>query len=276
VERSLYSVLLLSALIAGCVRPSPAVPQSEPAPVAEAPQSKPEAAPAPATKTPDTETAVANQPAAQTPPSSPPASGTQAANAPPTEGPAAVPPAKPTAETPKEAAPPAPASKPPAANTAAKPPATTASKSPASTAPAAGKPPSGTPIAKTPVPSAPAASSPAPKPPAPVPAPASSAALPLDLEALKQELRETKAIGIFTKLTLKNQVDDLLDQFRALHKGRPKPTLSDLRRSYDLLMMKVLSLLQDKDQKLASQIVSSRETIWGLLADAKKFAALDV
>ena len=39
-------------------------------------------------------------------------------------------------------------------------------------------------------------------------------------------------------------------------------------------MMKVLSLLQDGDQKLASAVVSSREAIWALLADEKKFAAL--
>jgi hypothetical protein len=39
-------------------------------------------------------------------------------------------------------------------------------------------------------------------------------------------------------------------------------------------MMKVLSLLQDSDQRLASAIVSSREAIWGLLSDPKKFAAL--
>jgi hypothetical protein len=50
--------------------------------------------------------------------------------------------------------------------------------------------------------------------------------------------------------------------------------MTQLRRSYDRLMMKVLSLLQDADQKLASAIVSSREAIWGLLADQKKFAAL--
>ena len=79
---------------------------------------------------------------------------------------------------------------------------------------------------------------------------------------------------MFTKLTLKNQVDDLLDKFRAHHAGKPTPTVSELRRSYDLLMMKVLSLLQDHDQRLASEIVSSRETIWGLLVDPKKFAAL--
>jgi hypothetical protein len=52
--------------------------------------------------------------------------------------------------------------------------------------------------------------------------------------------------------------------------------MQQLRQSYDLLMMKVLSLLQDKDQMLASDIVASREVIWGLLADPKKFATLDV
>jgi hypothetical protein len=51
--------------------------------------------------------------------------------------------------------------------------------------------------------------------------------------------------------------------------------MAQLRRSYDLLLMKVLSLLQDADQTLAAAITSSREAIWGLLADPKKFATLD-
>lgn len=79
-----------------------------------------------------------------------------------------------------------------------------------------------------------------------------------------------------TKLSLKNQVDDLLDGFRDHYAGKGKSSMPQLRQSYDLLLMKVLSLLQDKDQKLASDIVASREAIWGLLADPKKFAALDV
>ena len=89
-------------------------------------------------------------------------------------------------------------------------------------------------------------------------------------------LRDTKAIGVFTKLSLKNKVDDLLEEFRAYHVGKAKPTLAELHRSYDLLMMKVLSLLQDRDPTLATTIVASRDTIWGLLADPKKFAALQV
>ena len=96
----------------------------------------------------------------------------------------------------------------------------------------------------------------------------------LDLDALKARLRATKAIGVFTKIALKNKVDDLMKQFRGHYDGKPKPTMAELRQSYDLLMMKVLSLLQDSDQTLASAIVSSREAIWGLLADQKKFDAL--
>ena len=96
----------------------------------------------------------------------------------------------------------------------------------------------------------------------------------LDLKTLEAQLKETKAIGLFTKITLKNQVDDLMDRFRQFYRGKAKLTLTDLRRSYDLLMMKVLSLLQDEDQMLASAIVSSREAIWRLLADPKTFATL--
>ncbi len=102
--------------------------------------------------------------------------------------------------------------------------------------------------------------------------PASTQAL--DLDELIARLKETKAIGIFTKITLRNQVDDLLDQFSEHYQGKVKRTMTDLRRSYDLLMMKVLSLLQDGDQMLATAIVSSRESIWRLLADPKTFATL--
>ncbi len=97
---------------------------------------------------------------------------------------------------------------------------------------------------------------------------------PLDLETLEKRLRETNAIGVFTKITLKNQVDDLLDQFRAYYKGQTKTSLAELRQAYDMLLLKVLSLLQDGDPPLARVIVTSREAIWGILADPAKFATL--
>ena len=150
-----------------------------------------------------------------------------------------------------------------------KPQATPVSKPPAT---AAQPPRSPQPAAK------PAARAPE-KPPAPATASSSSVAKApatpaLDLNALETRLKETKAIGFFTKITLKNQIDDLLDRFREHYQGPATLTMTDLRRSFDLLIMKVLSLLQDEDQPLASAIVSSREAIWRLLADPKTFATL--
>ena len=97
---------------------------------------------------------------------------------------------------------------------------------------------------------------------------------PLDLASLETRLKETKAIGVLTKIAIGNQVDDLLDQFRAFYQGKLKTTLADLRRPYDLLVLKVLALLQDGDPALASALVASREAIWGILSDRTKFAAI--
>jgi len=109
--------------------------------------------------------------------------------------------------------------------------------------------------------------------PAPQVAPkvATAPAAPLDLNLLETRLRETKAIGVFTKLSLKNQVDDLLARFRAYHKRQGTLTLVELRRNYDMLMLKVLALLQDSDPSLARDIVRSRAAIWSILADPRKF-----
>jgi hypothetical protein len=97
---------------------------------------------------------------------------------------------------------------------------------------------------------------------------------PLDLPSLEKRLRETKAIGMFTKITLKNQVDDLVNQFREYHGGRGKATLNELRQRYDMLVLKLLSLLQDSDATLAHTIVASREAIWSILTDPAKLSSI--
>jgi len=91
---------------------------------------------------------------------------------------------------------------------------------------------------------------------------------------LEQRLRDTKAIGVFTKLSLKNQVDDLLDEFRDFHESHDGSRLTKLRQAYDLLLMKVLSLLQDGDPGLARDVSSSREALWSILVDPDKFKNL--
>ena len=79
---------------------------------------------------------------------------------------------------------------------------------------------------------------------------------------------------MFTKLSLKNQVDDLLAEFRMAYQGSNKHPNSQMRQHYDQLLLKVLSVLQDSDPPLAAAIASSREAIWGILADPDKLAKI--
>ena len=180
------------------------------------------------------------------------------------------------------AAPPPPAPEPAAPKVARAPvPAAAPEPAPAPPPPAApqkAEVPSNVPASPPPVSSTPKAP-PATKAPAPAKteAPAAvatrpAAAAPLDLRSLEQRLKDTGAIGVLTKLSLKNQVDDLVGRFKAFHGGQRPPTLGDLRPAFELMLMKVLSLLQDKDAALARDINASREAIWGVLADHDKFA----
>lgn len=97
---------------------------------------------------------------------------------------------------------------------------------------------------------------------------------PMDVEALEARLRETKAIGLFTKLALKNQIDDLMKQFGEYHQGVKKISINSLRQSYDMLVLKMLAVIQDGDPSLANTILSSREAIWKILSDREKFKTL--
>lgn len=97
---------------------------------------------------------------------------------------------------------------------------------------------------------------------------------PLDVAALKTRLRDTSAIGVFTKLALSNQMDDLVQQFRLHHLGGHQTSVAKLRQLYDLLLLKVLVLLQDGDPPLASTIARSREAIWILLADPEQYKSV--
>ena len=96
---------------------------------------------------------------------------------------------------------------------------------------------------------------------------------PLDLRSLEKRLRNTEALGVFTKVALKNQIEDLVDALRRFHnKGRGR--LDSLRERYDGLVLKIMSLVQEDEPRLASDIDRSRERIWALLADPEDFAEL--
>jgi hypothetical protein len=106
-------------------------------------------------------------------------------------------------------------------------------------------------------------------------APAAKPAQPqLDFKAMEQRLRDTSAIGVFTKLSIKNQVDDLLKAFRGYHSGKIPPTLDELHQRFDGLLLKVVTLVQDDDATLASSISASRGAIWDRLSNKESFESI--
>jgi hypothetical protein len=107
----------------------------------------------------------------------------------------------------------------------------------------------------------------APTPPAEPEAPA------ISLEELAQRIRETSAIGAFTKLSLKNDIDDLVDALRRYHE-RKEGDLEMLHARYDALVLKLMTLLEDDEPELALALGRSRKTIWGKLVNPVEFAKL--
>lgn len=96
----------------------------------------------------------------------------------------------------------------------------------------------------------------------------------LDLDNLGTRLRQTKAIGLFTKLELKSQVEDLLDEMEEYHESKSSLDLEQLEEHFNLLVMKLLLLLQDDDPQLHKEIARSRPVLWSTLADPNQFSSM--
>ena len=97
---------------------------------------------------------------------------------------------------------------------------------------------------------------------------------PLDLDGLETRLRQTRAIGLFTKLELKGQVEDLVEEVDLYHRSKGSLSLAQLQEHFDLLVMKLLILVQDEDPVLSKEIATARPTLWTTLADPVQFSSI--
>ncbi len=110
--------------------------------------------------------------------------------------------------------------------------------------------------------------------PEPEPAPEPEPEATLDLDSLENRLRKTDAIGLFTKLEIKSQVEDLVDEVGEYHSGNGRLTLGTLEERFNLLVLKLLTLLQEDDPELHHQIANARPALWRTLSDPVSFAAV--
>lgn len=96
----------------------------------------------------------------------------------------------------------------------------------------------------------------------------------VDLDDLVKRIRDSKAIGLLTKLSLKREIERFERDLQAFYDGVGKSTLAELHERYDLLVHKLVTLLQGKDPGLARDISRARDPLWAKLTDADEVRRL--
>lgn len=89
-----------------------------------------------------------------------------------------------------------------------------------------------------------------------------------NMNVLIERLKKCNAIGVFTKLALRSDALDLVDEVHDWRKHRNHVTISEIRARFDGLLLKVLALL-DNDPVLSRDISKAREDIWNSLLEVK-------
>jgi hypothetical protein len=91
----------------------------------------------------------------------------------------------------------------------------------------------------------------------------------IDMEVLTKRLKETKAIGLFTKLAIRNDVSDLVDDVKRYRKKSMLATkMKEIRESFEGLLLKIVALLEG-DPELSRDLYVGRESIWKSLLEVK-------
>jgi len=91
------------------------------------------------------------------------------------------------------------------------------------------------------------------------------------IDELLERFTHTEAIGVFTKLSIKNNVTRLNQSFGLYHQGKRPPNIEELKERYDLMVQEMIVLVQNKDPELAKDLYAARLLLWSYLADPEKY-----
>ncbi|MDX8407448.1 MAG: hypothetical protein R8L58_03580 [Mariprofundaceae bacterium] len=91
----------------------------------------------------------------------------------------------------------------------------------------------------------------------------------INLAMLTERLKNTDAIGVFTKLAIRSDIMDLKDDIaRYRQKSLLQSKMKEVRERFDGLLLKIMALL-DGDPDLSHDLYSARESIWESLLGVK-------
>jgi hypothetical protein len=90
----------------------------------------------------------------------------------------------------------------------------------------------------------------------------------INMDMLIERLKQTPAIGVFTKLAIRGDILDLKDEIQTYkQKSMLQSKLDDIRARFDGLLIKIMALLQ-ADPALSKDLYTARESIWKSLLGA--------
>lgn len=83
-----------------------------------------------------------------------------------------------------------------------------------------------------------------------------------NLDMLIARLKETDALGVFTKLALKGDVEEIIEMAHEYKSLTALTELQSVREQFDGLVLKTITLLNDKDPDLAADMYQARDLVW--------------
>ena len=92
------------------------------------------------------------------------------------------------------------------------------------------------------------------------------------LDRVEQRMRDTAAVGVVAKLTLKAELDALLAAFLRFHEGKSHYGLDDLLHRYDRLMAKTMDLVHGQDPALFALLYDIRPEMAAILTHPGHYA----
>ncbi len=94
-----------------------------------------------------------------------------------------------------------------------------------------------------------------------------------DFHALETKIRNSEAIDLFSKISLKIEITSLVNEAVRLHEGKSAAGLYQRKVRFEELIDRAVIMLRKGDVSLAEEVEGSREALWRFLNSPEKLLA---
>lgn len=95
-----------------------------------------------------------------------------------------------------------------------------------------------------------------------------------DLGTLETKIRNTDAIDLFSKVSLKYEISSLIDEMARSHETKNAAGFTKQRARFEKLVDRMVIMLRKGDLSFAKEVEDSREALWKILNSPEKLLAI--